>query len=140
MTNNKISAASKLLDSGVAPKDITHDLGVLMPTLYRWLSASERSQLSARLMPTQTRLVLCTPRTISGVVFFLRRGPSTLNPLTNHMLRHKLQTCISFGHSAENVFLTTLQRTRSLIDLDISDYATEEAYWADTVMREPYKH
>jgi len=43
MTDSKISAARKLLDSGASPKIVAHDLGVSVPTLYRWLPASERA-------------------------------------------------------------------------------------------------
>lgn len=43
MTDRKIASARKLLDAGAAPKDVAHDLGVSVPTLYRWLPASARS-------------------------------------------------------------------------------------------------
>jgi len=43
MTESKISAARKLLDSGIAPKDVAKNLGVSVPTLYRWLPASARA-------------------------------------------------------------------------------------------------
>lgn len=42
MTDSKIESARKLLASGVPPKDVAHNLGVSIPTLYRWLPASER--------------------------------------------------------------------------------------------------
>ncbi len=42
MTDSKIKAARRLLDDGTPPKDVAHDLGVSVPTLYRWLPASER--------------------------------------------------------------------------------------------------
>jgi DNA invertase Pin-like site-specific DNA recombinase len=42
MTDSKIKAAKRLLDDGTPPKDVAHDLGVSVPTLYRWLPASER--------------------------------------------------------------------------------------------------
>jgi len=42
MTDSKVSAARKLLDSGAAPKDVALNLGVSVPTLYRWLPASAR--------------------------------------------------------------------------------------------------
>ena len=42
MTDSKIESAKKLLASGVPPKDVAHNLGVSIPTLYRWLPASER--------------------------------------------------------------------------------------------------
>lgn len=43
MTESKIASARKLLEGGAAPKDVAHDLGVSVPTLYRWLPASARS-------------------------------------------------------------------------------------------------
>jgi len=42
MTDSKIQAARRLLEDGTPPKDVAHDLGVSVPTLYRWLPASER--------------------------------------------------------------------------------------------------
>lgn len=40
MTDSKIESAKKLLASGVPPKDVAKNLGVSVPTLYRWLPAS----------------------------------------------------------------------------------------------------
>jgi DNA invertase Pin-like site-specific DNA recombinase len=40
MTESKIAAAKKLLADGVAPRDVAKDLGVSVPTLYRWLPAA----------------------------------------------------------------------------------------------------
>lgn len=40
MTPSKIKAAQQLLDSGVLPKDVAQNLGVSIPTLYRWIPAS----------------------------------------------------------------------------------------------------
>lgn len=40
MTDSKIKAAKKLLASGVAARDVANNLGVSVPTLYRWLPAS----------------------------------------------------------------------------------------------------
>ena len=42
MTDSKIESAKKLLANGVPPKEVAHNLGVSIPTLYRWLPASER--------------------------------------------------------------------------------------------------
>ena len=42
MTPSKIQAARQLLDSGVPPKDVAVNLGVSVPTLYRWLPAGEK--------------------------------------------------------------------------------------------------
>jgi DNA invertase Pin-like site-specific DNA recombinase len=36
MTDSKIESAKKLLASGVPPKDVAKNLGVSIPTLYRW--------------------------------------------------------------------------------------------------------
>jgi DNA invertase Pin-like site-specific DNA recombinase len=40
MTDSKIKAAEKLLASGVPARDVAGNLGVSVPTLYRWLPAS----------------------------------------------------------------------------------------------------
>ena len=40
MTDSKIEAAKKLLASGTPPKDVAKNLGVSVPTLYRWVPAS----------------------------------------------------------------------------------------------------
>jgi DNA invertase Pin-like site-specific DNA recombinase len=40
MTESKIESAKKLLASGVPPKDVARNLGVSIPTLYRWVPAS----------------------------------------------------------------------------------------------------
>lgn len=37
MTESKIKSARKLLASGHAPKDVSHDLGISIATLYRWI-------------------------------------------------------------------------------------------------------
>lgn len=42
MTKIKIESAKKLLAGGVPPRDVADNLGVSIPTLYRWLPASER--------------------------------------------------------------------------------------------------
>jgi DNA invertase Pin-like site-specific DNA recombinase len=43
MTGSKIESARKLLASGIPPKDVAKDLGVSVPTLYRWIPASTRA-------------------------------------------------------------------------------------------------
>jgi DNA invertase Pin-like site-specific DNA recombinase len=40
MTDSKIESTKKLLASGVPPRDVAKNLGVSVPTLYRWLPAS----------------------------------------------------------------------------------------------------
>jgi len=40
MTDSKIESAKKLLGSGVPPRDVAKNLGVSIPTLYRWVPAS----------------------------------------------------------------------------------------------------
>ena len=42
MTDSKIESAKKLLANGVPPRDVAENLGVSVPTLYRWLPASTR--------------------------------------------------------------------------------------------------
>jgi DNA invertase Pin-like site-specific DNA recombinase len=43
MTRSRIEAARKLLEGGLPPRDVAQNLGVSVPTLYRWLPASQRS-------------------------------------------------------------------------------------------------
>ena len=43
MTESKIEAAKKLLASGVPAKDVASNLGVCIPTFYRWLPASAQA-------------------------------------------------------------------------------------------------
>ena len=43
MTESKVKAARKLLASGVSAKDVVCNLGVSVPTLYRWLPATTHS-------------------------------------------------------------------------------------------------
>jgi DNA invertase Pin-like site-specific DNA recombinase len=43
MTEVKVRTARKLLDGGTPPRDVAESLGVSVPTLYRWLPASERA-------------------------------------------------------------------------------------------------
>jgi DNA invertase Pin-like site-specific DNA recombinase len=40
MTESKIRSAKKLLATGVPPRDVASNLGVSVPTLYRWIPAS----------------------------------------------------------------------------------------------------
>lgn len=42
MTEGKVRAARKLLGNGTPPREVATSLGVSVPTLYRWLPASER--------------------------------------------------------------------------------------------------
>lgn len=44
MTDSKIESAKKLLANGVPPRDVAKNLGVSVPTLYRWIPASANSQ------------------------------------------------------------------------------------------------
>lgn len=39
MTESKVESAKKLLASGVPPRDVAKNLGVSIPTLYRWVPA-----------------------------------------------------------------------------------------------------
>jgi DNA invertase Pin-like site-specific DNA recombinase len=43
MTSSKLESAKKLLAEGVPPKEVAHNLGVSIPTLYRWCPAAERA-------------------------------------------------------------------------------------------------
>ena len=42
MTESQIESAKKLLANGVPPRDVATNLGVSVPTLYRWIPASGR--------------------------------------------------------------------------------------------------
>jgi DNA invertase Pin-like site-specific DNA recombinase len=43
MTDSKIESAKKLQAIGVPPKDVAKNLGVSIPTLYRWVPASAQA-------------------------------------------------------------------------------------------------
>lgn len=43
MTDSKIQSAKKLLATGVPPRDVAKNLGVSVPTLYRWIPAAANS-------------------------------------------------------------------------------------------------
>ncbi|MBN8751774.1 MAG: recombinase family protein [Variovorax sp.] len=43
MTDSKIESARKLLANGVPPRDVAKNLGVSVPTLYRWIPASSQA-------------------------------------------------------------------------------------------------
>ena len=40
MTPSKIESAKKLLANGIPPREVADNLGVSVPTLYRWIPAS----------------------------------------------------------------------------------------------------
>ena len=40
MTDSKIESAKKLLESGIPARDVAKNLGISIPTLYRWIPAS----------------------------------------------------------------------------------------------------
>ena len=42
MDDSKIAAAKRLLQDGIAPREVAKTLGVSIPTLYRWVPASSR--------------------------------------------------------------------------------------------------
>ena len=43
MTSSKLEAAKKLLAEDMPPREIAQNLGVSVPTLYRWCPASDRA-------------------------------------------------------------------------------------------------
>ena len=47
MTDAKISAAKQLLRDGVSPREVAKTLGVSVPTLYRWLPATQQTGQAA---------------------------------------------------------------------------------------------
>ena len=42
MTESKVESAKRLLAGGLPPVEVAKNLGVSVPTLYRWVPASER--------------------------------------------------------------------------------------------------
>ena len=42
MTPSKIASAKQLLGGGMSPREVAHNLGVSIPTLYRWVPAASR--------------------------------------------------------------------------------------------------
>ncbi|MBA2710463.1 MAG: recombinase family protein [Tatlockia sp.] len=48
MTQSKIESAKQLLSSGSLPKDVAQNLGISVPTLYRWVPASELNTIPDR--------------------------------------------------------------------------------------------
>jgi DNA invertase Pin-like site-specific DNA recombinase len=42
MTPSKIESAKQLLGGGMSPREVAHNLGVSIPTLYRWVPAASR--------------------------------------------------------------------------------------------------
>ena len=44
MTESKMNSARALLNQGVTPREVAQNLGVSVPTLYRWVPASSRAQ------------------------------------------------------------------------------------------------
>ena len=42
MDDSKITVAKKLMQEGISPREVAQNLGVSIPTLYRWLPASQR--------------------------------------------------------------------------------------------------
>ncbi len=44
LVDSKLEAAKKLLKEGMPPKDVAQNLGVSIPTLYRWCPAASREQ------------------------------------------------------------------------------------------------
>ena len=49
MTDSKISAAKRLLQAGTPPREVAKDLGVSVPTFYRWLPAAELKESGVKL-------------------------------------------------------------------------------------------
>jgi len=43
MTPSKVESAKKLLNDGLPPREVAENLGISIPTLYRWCPASERT-------------------------------------------------------------------------------------------------
>ena len=45
MTDSKIDMAKKLLASGITPRDVAKNLGISVPTLYRWIPAASQASV-----------------------------------------------------------------------------------------------
>lgn len=45
MTDSKLESAKKLLANGVPPREVAENLGISIPTLYRWLPASNDNRV-----------------------------------------------------------------------------------------------
>lgn len=45
MTESKIESGKKLLSSGIPAKDVANNLGISVPTLYRWIPGSTNLQV-----------------------------------------------------------------------------------------------
>ena len=43
MTEGKVESARELLSAGMPPRDVARNLGISVPTLYRWLPGSSRN-------------------------------------------------------------------------------------------------
>ena len=46
MTESKIRSARKLLHQGTPPREVASNLGISIPTLYRWVPAADRAKAS----------------------------------------------------------------------------------------------
>ena len=55
MTDTKINSAKRLLQGGVSPRAVAENLGVSVPTLYRWLPAAGRLETDGAAPDTTTR-------------------------------------------------------------------------------------
>lgn len=53
MTETKLDAARKLLIAGSRPKDVARDLGISVPTLYRWIPAAMQCASTESALPKQ---------------------------------------------------------------------------------------
>lgn len=45
MSESKLESAKKLLASGIPPKEVAKNLGISVPTLYRWIPAAGALEL-----------------------------------------------------------------------------------------------
>ena len=43
MTDSKIESAKQLLANGVPPREVATNLGISVPTLYRWIPAADQA-------------------------------------------------------------------------------------------------
>jgi hypothetical protein len=66
MTSGKIASAKQLLGGGMPPREVAKNLGVSIPTLYRWVPASSREVEHATTRPAAVRSAVNSSVTYSA--------------------------------------------------------------------------
>src|SRR5260364_328654 len=98
MTDSTLKSAQKLLVNGVAPREVARNLGVSVPTLYRWVPAASlpvsiTASLNARWCPfsgaTSFRLLAALP---SGLAYSVVRCVTRPQCMQNKVI-HRSPPC-----------------------------------------------